>query len=493
MAVSRRQLLAGGAVGVGLAVAGTVPTLGVAAAEAKSGARRGGSRPFPPLVDDPDGILALPAGFSYRIVARAGETDLDGGIGKTPGRQDGTAVFSQHGNKLRLIQNHEITPFSSPFTVPWVDGTTYDHGAHNSGGCTVVEVDARGGRLGEWVGISGTANNCAGGPTPWGSWMTCEEIEVKAGASWSAGGQSGAYEQNHGYVFEVFNAASDQQNPQPIKAFGRFAHEALVVEPSRRRVYLTEDASNPNGLFYRWTAPDGVKLGPGVGAQLAPTAGTLEAMKVLFDDGSVLPDLAYITSAQIGRPFRVEWTEVPDRDATSTSTRKQLTPGVDVTPSKKLEGTWGTKDGAYVVASFAFAASDLPADATKHDGQVWFYDYREQTITLVTYFPHIAATDSADHAVRYPDLYFDGPDNVHVTPWGSLILAEDGVGASHVLSSTPGGATYAIARNQLFFGGEFSEFTGPTFCPDGSILFVNIQEPGITLAITGPWAAYLGG
>lgn len=492
MAVSRRELLAGGAAGVGLAVAGTVPSLGTSAGAAATPRRDGprGDRPFPPLVDDPDGILALPQGFRYRIIARAGETDLDGGTGKTPGAQDGSASFPQHGGAVRLVQNHELTPYAGPYGVPWVEGTVYDRGAPFGGGCTVVEVDRRGRRAGEWVGLSGTSTNCAGGPTPWGSWMSCEETESRAGSTWSAGGQSGTYEQDHGYVFEVF--PGPHQNPVPIKAFGRFAHEALVVEPSRRRVYLTEDASNPNGLFYRWTAPHGVTLGPGAGARLAPTAGRFEAMKVVLDDGSVLPDLAYVTSAQLGRPFRVEWTEVPDRDATTTSTRKQLTPGVDVTPSKKLEGVWGDARGTYVVASFAFDAGDLPADATKHDGQVWYYDYAEQTIRLVTYFPHLAATGTDDHAVKYPDLYFDGPDNVHVTPWGSLVLAEDGVGASHVLSSTPGGASYAIARNQLLVDGGYSEFTGPNFSPDGSVLFVNIQTPGITLAITGPWQRYLG-
>ena len=95
------------------------------------------------------------------------------------------------------------------------------------------------------------------------------------------------------------------------------------------------------------------------------------------------------------------------------------------------------------------------------------------------------------------DDQFDGPDNVTVTPWGTLVLAEDGVRASHVLSSVPGGPTYAIARNQLSIGTTngaptYSEFTGPTFSPDGKILFVNIQVPGITLAITGPWHRYLG-
>jgi uncharacterized protein len=94
------------------------------------------------------------------------------------------------------------------------------------------------------------------------------------------------------------------------------------------------------------------------------------------------------------------------------------------------------------------------------------------------------------------DLTFDGPDNVSVTPWGTLILAEDGVRASHVLSAIPGGPTDAIARGMLANGTSngaptFSEFTGPTFTPDGKILFVNIQSPGITLAISGPWSKYL--
>ena len=141
-----------------------------------------------------------------------------------------------------------------------------------------------------------------------------------------------------------------------------------------------------------------------------------------------------------------------------------------------------------IVNSFAFGASDLPADATKHDGMVWYYDYADETITLVTYFPHQpTAEPTSATQPRYDDLTFDGPDNVTVTPWGTLVLAEDGAGASHVLSSVPGGPSYAIARNQL----NDSEFTGPTFSDDGRTLFVNIQTPGITLAITGPWATYL--
>ncbi len=338
--------------------------------------------------------------------------------------------------------------------------------------------------------------NCAGGPTPWGSWLTCEETTITAGAAWTGAGGTGTYEKNHGYVYEVFQGRSDQQLPKPIKAFGRFDHEAVAVEPSQRRVYLTEDASGPNGLVYRWTAPRGVRLRAGIANTLADTAGALEAMQILLDDGSVLPDVAYITSAQLGRPFKVSWTEVPDRDATSGPVRGQFADGT-VTRGKKFEGIWSTDRGAYIVNSFAFGATDLPADATKHDGMVWFYDYADETITLVTYFPHNPVAESEGAFPKYQDLVFDGPDNVSVTPWGTLVLAEDGARASHVLSAVPGGPAYAIARNQLSNGTSngsptYSEFTGPTFSPDGKVLFVNIQSPGITLAITGPWSKYLG-
>ncbi len=95
---------------------------------------------------------------------------------------------------------------------------------------------------------------------------------------------------------------------------------------------------------------------------------------MIMDDGSVLPDVAYLTSAQLGRPFRVSWVNVPERDGQTTSVRKQFTD--EVTRGKKFEGVYGTDKGVYVVNSFAFNTEDLPADAVKHDGMVWFYSYR---------------------------------------------------------------------------------------------------------------------
>ncbi|WP_422735433.1 alkaline phosphatase PhoX [Micromonospora sp. WMMD729] len=484
MPSSRRTFLAGGAAaGVGLAVAGGLPSLAQASPARPHSPGPGGRVPFPPLVDDPKGILALPEGFRYTIVTRAGVTRLDRGQGVTPADHDGMAVYDAGRGRYTLIQNHEIDP-GAEFGVPHVKGTVYDPGAVDAGGCTVITTDVAGRNLGEFVALSGTISNCAGGPTPWGTWLTCEETEDRAGDRWTEGDRSGVYAKDHGYVFEVW--ADGSADPRPIKCLGRYSHEALAIDKDRTHVYLSEDADEPNGLFYRWSAPRGVKLGPGVLTRLAPDAGVLAAMQIIMDDGSVLPDVAYLTSAQLGRPFPVRWIEVPDRDARHTSVREQFADG-QVTRGRKFEGVWSTDEGVYVVNSYAWDEGDLPADAAPHDGMVWFYHFKNQTIQLVTYFPHQTASEEGA-PVRYTDLTFDGPDNVTVTPWGSLVLAEDGKGASHVLSTIPGGPTYAIARNQL----NDSEFCGPTFSADGRVLFVNMQDPGLTLAITGPWEKYLG-
>ncbi|WP_328988551.1 PhoX family protein [Kribbella sp. NBC_01245] len=477
MSLDRRSVLRGaaaGATGVGFAAVGTVPTL-AQATPAPQHTPYPVNRPFPPLVDDPKGLLALPPGFKYTVVTSAGETKLKTGQ-PTPGSHDGNAVFNDGRNYL-LIQNHEIGG-NNALGVPQIEGTVYDPGVGAAGGCTVISVDRDGRNRGEWVGISGTLTNCAGGHTPWGTWLTCEETEGKANGTTRL--------KDHGYVFEVW-ADGETAHPVPLKALGRYAHEALAVDKSRTHIYLSEDASGPNGLFYRWSAPAGYRLGAQSWKDLANVDfGTYEAMAILGDDGKPIPDVAYLTSAQLLRPFRVAWVPVPDRDAVSVSCRKQLADGT-VTRGKKFEGVFGTDEGVYVVNSYAKSGtSDLPTDAVPHDGMVWFYSYKAKTIQLVTYFPENAAADKGD-AAKYFDYNFDGPDNVTVTPWGSLVLAEDGNASSHILSSTPGGPTYAIARNML----NDSEFCGPAFSADGRILFVNIQDPGLTLAITGPWHTYL--
>ncbi|QWZ10218.1 DUF839 domain-containing protein [Nocardioides panacis] len=497
MSLNRRQLLnRGGAASAGALVASFglgSPAL-ADAAQASRSPGKGSGRLFGPLQSKPGDLLALPEGFSYEAVAVSGQTEVHDGsgtvVGKTPERPDGTLVVAS-GNGYRMVQNHEAGP-GATYPVPLVEGTTYDAGVLG-GGCTVIDVSRTGKRRSEWVGLSGTISNCAGGPTPWGSWLTCEETEARAG--------TGGLLKDHGYVFEVFADQPDRQVPLPIKAWGRFAHEAVVIEPSRTRAYLTEDAGGPNGLFYRWTAPTGHRLRPRIAEALGADDGTLEALALLDRDGSVLPDLAYVTSAQIGHPFRTTWKKVPDRQATTTSIRKQFADG-EVTRSKKLEGAWGDRHGAYFVASFAFGASDLPADATRHDGQLWYYRYEDRTLTLKAYFPYNerlhAETPGWEAGLgRSLDLAFDGPDGCHVSPYGSLVLSEDGNTANHLLSWSEETGAQAIARNLLVLeksaagGNVYSEMTGPCFSPDGLILFGNIQEPGHSFAIRGPWSTYL--
>ncbi|MEV4870299.1 alkaline phosphatase PhoX [Streptomyces syringium] len=479
MTISRRDFAKRSAyTGAGVALVGSVGVLATApgalaadtAEETGTDAADGLSRRklgYGPLVADPKGLLALPAGFSYRVITRTGVTKLESGE-PTPSNHDGTAAFAGSRGSTLLVNNHELGGARTkwPHPVPLAPGLVYDPAA--AGGCTVVEVAGRGGHVAEWVGIAGTSTNCAGGSTPWGTWLTCEETEDKAGKN--------GMTKDHGYVFEV--DPKDRRacrDPRPIKALGRYAHEAVVVDPKRGHLYLTEDASGPNGLFFRWTPPQGFEHGRGRLRTLADEAGSLEAFKCFDSGGRFVDDLSRAT--ETGTVYGVDWVEVPDRDAKSVSVRKQFKHG-EVTRARKLEGMWWGDGGVYVVSSFAREESPAP-----HDGQVWFYNPRRRTLTLKVRFG-VNASPEREGAL-------DGPDNITVSPYGGLVIAEDGNGVQHLFGATDDGRTYPIARNELNIGSadkpEYSEFTGVTFSPDGRTLFANLQDPGIMLAITGPW------
>ena len=454
--LSRRNVLRAGAMtGLGIAFAGSIEAIaGPAAAHAPAAG-------YGELVPDPAGLLALPPNFSYRVVARAGVTLLESGE-PTPSDADGTACFHGRRGGFVLVNNHEIGG-SEPFGVPPLPGLVYDPGAR--GGTTTIEVDHLGNRTREYVSLAGTHNNCAGGRTPWGTWLTCEETEQRAG---------GVFQFDHGWVFEV-DAYDREANldPVPLKFLGRYAHEAVAVNPHNGEIILTEDASAPNGLLFRWAPPRRYhgRRGGLRALSLADggeTAGRLQAM-VAHDRGTHIPDLSLATDP--GTRYRVTWVDVPDRLAASVPVRKQFTDD-QVTRSRKFEGAWWGDGGAYIVASFA-RLSD--GSAKEHDGQVWFYDPRRETIELKTIFGVNPNPDVEGN--------FDGPDNITVSPYGGVILAEDGEGLSHLVGVDVRGRAYSLARNEM----NTSEFTGPTFSQDGRILFANIQDPGIVFAITGPW------
>jgi hypothetical protein len=442
--VSRRALLgAAAATGLGIVLVGCMDAVPSAAP------RTGGG----PLTPDPDGLLALPDGFRYRVVAQSGVSRLDSGE-PVPSDPDGAAAFpALRGNGTVLVCNHEIRG-DEEFPLPHVEGLVYDEEAH--GGTTTIEVDEDGNRLRHYVSLAGTHNNCAGGRTPWDTWLSCEESEAILGKA-------------HGYVFEVdpYDQAANR-DPRPIKALGRYAHEAVAVDPDTHVLYLTEDADTPNGLLYRYTPPDSaLPLGKGSFRQLGDADGTLEALRALTSAGEHVPDLSAAT--EIGTSYRTEWVEVPDRDAAERPVRQQFDDD-QVTRARKLEGMWWGDGGAYVVSSYARTDD---GSVTQHDGQVWFLDPHAQTLTLQLRF---AASDD-------PNVPW-GPDNITVSPYGGVLIAEDHDGRVHLVGATPDGELYVLARNEA--EGQ-SEFCGPVFSPDERTLFANLQGPGYTFAIRGPF------
>ncbi|MFF3287702.1 alkaline phosphatase PhoX [Streptomyces sp. NPDC003023] len=480
MSFTRREFTRQSALtGAGVALTGAVGSLasapGALAAEegpvvvgeaAQSEAHTMRGPGYGPLIPDPDGILALPAGFTYRVLTRSGVTKLESGE-FTPGKHDGTAAFEGPRGVTLLVVNHELKGERAKVAhpVPLTEGLVYDPAA--PGGCTVVESH-RSGEIAQWVGVAGTVQNCAGGSTPWGTWLTCEETEDRAGRN--------GLVHDHGYVFEVdpYDRRANR-GPKPVKALGRYAHEAVVVDPKRGHLYLTEDADTPNGLLYRWVPPHGFKHGRGQLRTLADDAGVLQAAKCYDSGGRFVDDLARATKT--GTVYGVDWTEVPDRDARTVSVRKQFKDG-EVTRGRKLEGMWWGDGGAYIVSSYAREESP-----EQHDGQVWFYDPRRRTLTLKV----LLGVNPAPSV----DGPYDGPDNITVSPYGGLIIAEDGEGVQHLFGATDSGRTYPIARNECNVGTaddpDFSEFAGVVFSPDGRTLYTSIQTPGIMLAITGPW------
>jgi len=177
----------------------------------------------------------------------------------------------------------------------------------------------------------------------------------------------------------------------------------------------------------------------------------------------------------VGRPYDVQWVDIPDPAASELPCREQaLEAGASLIT--RGEGIHQAPDGRVWFA----ATSGGPEQA----GQLWRLDPANNTLTLA-------------YEVSDPSI-LSLPDNLIVTPWGDLLLAEDNyhptevVRHQHLRALTPDGTVYDIARNEHVDWNDptdvGAEFAGPCFSPDGRVLFVNLQYPeGATVAITGPW------
>ncbi len=433
-----------------------------------------GYGPLLPVMDLRGGVarLRLPAGFQYRSFD-VSRTPWFDGVGSLPGRPDGMAAFAgPTGKTYTLVRNHELRSTEGPAFGDV--STAYDPAA--GGGCTTVIVDGQGNTLDGWVAINGTQYNCAGGRTPWGSWITCEEtVNGPDLLNDFAGGSNAVLTRQHGFIFDVPTGGVD--SPTAIRKAGRFAHEAAAVDPSTGHVYLTEDSfTGPSG-FYRYLPP----VNPMTTHKLED-GGTLQMLKVVGVDKARL-DL----ELGIGASYSVEWVDIPNPDPTFPAGTHPDVAGQVVGGQGRDQGAaiFSRLEGAHYRAGIIYFVSTqgghqddvLPEGGGYGNGrgQVFAYHVGRQELTVVYESP-------SRHVL-------DLPDNLVVSTQGSLLLCEDGAGQNFLRGLTKHGELFDFAEN-IDPGQVGQEFAGATWSPDHKTLFVNIQATrSYTMAIWGPWAS----
>ena len=446
------------------------------------------------LVDVPDlrdGVvrLKLPRGFSYRSFQPTGSTLADGTV--VPGRHDGMAAFRANGGRSILVRNHEV---SGSLGGAFAGGSiVYDPAA--PGGTTTAVVDGEGHEIDSWASLAGTSMNCSGGPMPWGTWVTCEEtvngpdvfddfsrVFDDPNASAETYEQNARLMQPHGYLFEV--PADGVAAAVPVRATGRFAHEAIAYSPDEGVFYLTEDDFGFPSGFYRYVPPSD----PASSRRLED-GGELYMLAVVGDPRSHLE-----RSLPVGTRLPVRWVRIEEPDPTFAMSAGLPTTTNDDAIHAVAEQGWaqgaayfGRNEGAAYdrgVVYFTATQGGGPiedweiGDPTVSGGfgngrgQIWGYHVHDQVLELVYESPG--------------EDVLDFPDNLTTSTRGTLVVCEDGGNGNWLRGLSRHGELFDIAENRIGSGND--EFAGSTFSHDGRTLFVNIQSSrGLSFAIWGPW------
>lgn len=484
--------------------------------------------PIAPVLDGTTGLplLSLPEGFTYKSFGWTGDVMADGR--PTPSNHDGMAVVQSTlaGTRSVLVRNHErglvataaeqiqaraqystgyvngiiTVPFGGSVIRIGADGIVTDPAApdpapyigYAAGGTTNLLFLGN-----EWrsagPSLGGTLGNCAGGPTPWGSWLTCEETILDF---------SGIGGKKHGYVFETA-ALPSRSLAQPIVEMGRFVHEAVAVDPETGFVYETEDSRNL-AAFFRFK-PSNTTGGLGS----LHEGGTLQAARIKAIVQQARPASLAASNDQsaldpdIGDEYELEWVDINDPDASPVVVTAQpggVSLGFMAGPTfealskgcmrmSRGEGIWYSAGRMFIVDTAA--GVDGSGRPGRGEGAVWVLDLATNRLR--------ALFVSANQAVG------NNPDNITVSPRGGIVVCEDGgfgEAGARLLGLSGNGEAYTFCSNTVVLdanqiatagksvsAGDYrgSEFAGACFDQRGRVLFVSIQTPGITFAITGPW------
>lgn len=462
MSLSRRQFLVQcGAVAVGFSGLRTFLSFSDASGVSSTASTAESLGGYGPLLPDPRKIFDLPAGFSYRVISRGGQEMSDGLL--APGNFDGMCAFAGRNGRTILVRNHELDTGTGAFDKDFsrlqqIDNAKlYESGKNNNpgtGGTSTLIYDTRSGKLEkQYLSLAGTHRNCAGGPTPWGSWITCEETTVRAGDTLA---------KDHGYNFEVSAAATGLVDPVPLRAMGRFRHEAVAVAAHSGIVYQTEDMGD--GLIYRF-----IPRAPGHLAR----GGKLQVLKVKGQPGADTRNWSSRAFKE-GERYEVEWLDCENVEDHDDDLRlRGFANGA--ARFARGEGMWAAMHNKNDAIYWACTNG-----GPNQKGQVWrYFPSRFEGTPQEKDAPGVLELFAEPNDINIVDM----ADNLTMAPWGDLVLCEDGSDEQFLVGLTPRGEFYKLGRNAY----NNSELAGVTFSPDGSTLFVNIYAPGHTLAITGPW------